>query len=196
MISQTQNRSVLSILKEERFEAMRRLVCREDDQWVAAAEASLNKKPTKTMACIQQAQILQQAREALARENTLSMSISNAFQVETNKAFELPAPLAYDPYRMRVCVDDRVIQGYNDASTFAEVIVAMGCEKVAALGLRLNSHPLVAREFQRHSHQRYFMQKIRCGEWIVITHCNTAKKKALLRQIGTRLRIDMIIQPA
>lgn len=104
------------------------------------------------------------------------------------------ASLAYNRFRLRVTVEDRLIQSHDDATTFASAICVIGCDKVAALGLVLNYHPLVSTEYQRLPHQRYAMQKIRCGDWIIVTHCSTVKKKELLHRIGVRLGISVLAE--
>ena len=191
MLSQTQQQSVLSILDQERHAAICRLVSLEDDEWIAAAEASLEKDASQAAMHFQAANNLRIAREALAQQKSITSSISSN---QSGEASDALASLGYNRFRLRVTVGDRVVQAHNDATTFANAICEIGCDKVSALRLVLNGHPLVSKEYNRLPHQRYVMQKIRCGEWIIITHCNTVRKKDLLHLIGVRLGICVLAE--
>jgi hypothetical protein len=191
MPSQTQQQSIHSILDQERHAAMCRLVSREDDEWIAAAESSLKKDADQAAIHFQAANNFRIAREVLAQQKAPTLHMSSVQSPEAPSAI---ASLAYNRLRLRVTVQDRVIQAHDDATTFANAICEIGCDKVSALQLVLNCHPLVSKDYQRRPHQHYAMQRIRRGEWTIITHCNTVRKKDLLRLIGTRLGICVLAE--
>jgi hypothetical protein len=80
--------------------------------------------------------------------------------------------------------DGRYIHCTTAAETFVRALESAGVERVRALGLRLNHLPLINTVPDTN------YQQARSGKYLIGTHCNTAKKKEMLDDIGRRLHLD------
>jgi hypothetical protein len=179
--------SVQVILKEELLLLGLRLKSREDDLRLAAAEAILEGNDMQVQG---QLKMIQELHTASAALDPKVLTAPPA--VTSRPTAPLPLALPWKRHGLRVSLDGMEIYSGTDARTFAGAINAIGPERVAALGLIVNYCPLVSKEFRRMPHQRYSMQTERCGDWIVVTHCSTQRKRQLLNEIRRRLQLDLV----
>lgn len=78
------------------------------------------------------------------------------------------------------------------ADTFVRTLEALGIERVRALNLQVNRHPLVALERSESYNQT------ESGRYLVMTHTSTAAKQKMLQQIAKALRVSIkvdIVRP-
>lgn len=84
--------------------------------------------------------------------------------------------------------DDCTIFNQFAANTLAESIEKLGVEKVKALNLIVNGHPLISSE----KHNRY--GQIKVGDYYVMTSTSTQVKKHLLKKIARALDVRLFVE--
>lgn len=187
-----------AVVMEELAKFKARLKWREDDMRLAAAEAILEGDDEKASS------LFPPIRElgALSRDLEQRLIITERL----TPSFAPPLPSLSTPskvaiamrvtYGLRAFLSGTKIEEYNDASTFASVIHAIGCPAVAELHLTLNFCPLVSRQHQRPPFGGYnsSMHVKQRGEWFIVTHSNTARKAALLKKIAKKLKLDLVVE--
>lgn len=166
-----------------------RLACREDDMRILAAEALLDKCDMVAGGLVRQIAELKTIREQLAAQ--LARAELPSFHDLAHETHAIGSSVVPG---LRVTLFDRILQRQRDAYTFADAIEMMNCEKVSALNLQLNYHPLVSRGFQRLPFQRYSVQREHRGGWVIISHCSTYRKKELLEQIARMLKVPIRVE--
>jgi len=84
----------------------------------------------------------------------------------------------------------RIIQRPTAAQTMADVIEALGLEKVRALGLQVSGVDLISTS----KHPKY--GQAQRGKYFICTHSNTESKKKLLlniaKSLGQTLKVEII----
>lgn len=174
------------IIGTEVSELLSRLAKKEEATRISAAVAILGKQDAEAELLLRRTRDLVKVKEIFSKQATLALSLPTHTSLPT-----VPSHFANERHGLSVIYEDRLFHNRSDAGTFADAIHAIGCERVASLGLRMNYHPLVCDKFQRLQHQRYRIQIERRSEWIIVTHSSTRRKKELLDQIARLLRITI-----
>jgi hypothetical protein len=174
-------------MRNELAVLQKRLLTREDDFRLAAAEAILSADDVTAES------LLKPIREIVSIRKSLAPDPAQAHERIDAIANVAPKPIALPARGFSATIDGQRIQGWNDAGTFANAVERIGCENVATLGLRLNYCPLVSRELHRKAHQHYRMSVEKRGDWYIVTHCSTQRKRELLITIQRRLGVNLVI---
>ena len=182
--------------REELLRLVQRLQIREDDHRLVLAEDILEGEDSKAEDGLKLVTELKGLRRAIANEATIAQSIQLAS--DALKGIRDDSGAQWRRRGLGVTLNGQRIQGWNDCSTFADAIQAIGCERVASLQLSINYLPLVGRDVRRLSHQHYRMQMRKRGDWVIVTHSSTSRKCELLHRIRNRLGLRLtaeIVKP-
>ena len=129
--------------------------------------------------------------EALRDEWSSGIDVSTRERVKVEPGYNIRPHTKSAKTIIRVTMSNgRIIQRPTAAQTMADVIEALGLEKVRGLGHKVSGVDLVSTS----KHKKY--GQVQRGKYFICTHSNTESKKKLLLQIakslGQSIKVEIV----